>query len=120
MNWSVAIGPLSSIGCAERVHDAADQGFAHGNAHDAAGALDLVAFADLACTRPAAPRRTWSSSRFMAMPATSCGNSSSSPAMTLSRPWTRAMPSPEGDDSADFIHGDLDFVVLESAAGLVA
>ena len=37
---------------------------------------------------------TWSSSRFMAMPATSCGKDRSSPAMTLSSPYTRAMPSP--------------------------
>src|SRR5208282_4644746 len=33
-------------GLAERVHDAADQGIAHGHAHDAAGALDFVAFLD--------------------------------------------------------------------------
>ena len=28
------------------------------------------------------------------MPVTPCGKVSISPAMTLSRPWTRAMPSP--------------------------
>ena len=32
---------------AERIDDAADQGVAHGHAHDAAGALDFVAFLDL-------------------------------------------------------------------------
>ena len=43
---------------------------------------------------PSSTAPTWSSSRFMAMPATSCGNSISSPAMTFSRPWILAMPSP--------------------------
>ena len=37
---------------------------------------------------------TESSSRFRARAMTPWGNSSSSPAMTLSRPWMRAMPSP--------------------------
>ena len=40
-------GPLVVDGLAQRVHDAADQGIAHGHAHDAAGALDFVAFLDL-------------------------------------------------------------------------
>ncbi len=43
----VLMGPLSSMGCPKRVDDAADERFADGNVHDAAGALDLVAFADL-------------------------------------------------------------------------
>ena len=38
---------LAVDGLAERVHDAADHGVAHGHGHDAAGALDLVAFLDL-------------------------------------------------------------------------
>ena len=37
---------------------------------------------------------TLSSSRFSAMPRMPPGNSTISPAWTLSRPWTRAMPSP--------------------------
>ena len=40
-------GALVVDGLAERVHDAADQRLANGNVHDAAGALDLVALADL-------------------------------------------------------------------------
>ena len=40
-------GALVVDGLAERVHDAADHRLADGNVHDAAGALDLVALADL-------------------------------------------------------------------------
>ncbi len=47
MNLSVAMGPLSSMGTPERIHDAANDGVADGHAHDAAGALDLVAFFNL-------------------------------------------------------------------------
>ena len=43
---------------------------------------------------PRSTAPTESSSRFMAMPATPLGKSSSSPAMQFSRPWMRAMPSP--------------------------
>ena len=35
------------MGCAERVHHAADQRLAHRHRHDAAGAPDFVAFLDL-------------------------------------------------------------------------
>ena len=40
-------GALVVDGLAERVHHAADHGIAHRHAHDAPGALDLVAFLDL-------------------------------------------------------------------------
>src|SRR5215207_1343669 len=43
---------------------------------------------------PKSTAPTLSSSRFSARPITSCGSSSISSAMQLSRPWTRAMPSP--------------------------
>ena len=47
MNLSVWIGPFVVNGLAERVDDATDEGVADGHAHDAAGALDLVAFFNL-------------------------------------------------------------------------
>ena len=43
----VAMGPLSSMGMPERVDHAADHGLAHGHGENLAGALDLVAFAEL-------------------------------------------------------------------------
>ena len=48
----VAIGPLPSIGRAERVDDAADQRVADRHLDDAAGRADLVAFLDVGRTSP--------------------------------------------------------------------
>jgi hypothetical protein len=67
---------------AERVDHAADHRLADRHRHDAAGALDLVAFLDLGVLAEQ-HGADLSSSRFSAMPKTPCGNSSSSPAMTF-------------------------------------
>ena len=116
MNSLVAIGPLSSMGWPSEFTTRPDHGVAHRHAHDAPGALDFVAFADLGVFAEqhhahlvffqvhgdARPRRA--------------GNWSSSPAMTLSRPCTRAMPSPSVMTVPDFVDGDLGFVVLDLLA----
>ncbi len=54
LRWSLAIGPLPSIGSpraftrlAQRIHDAAHQTVADGNRHNAPGAADFVALHDL-------------------------------------------------------------------------
>ena len=47
MYWSVAIGPLSSIGWPSALTTRPIMRLAHRHAHDAAGALDLVALFDL-------------------------------------------------------------------------
>ena len=50
------------------------------------------------------------------MPNTPCGNSSSSPAIAFSRPWTRAMPSPIETMRADFGDVDVDGVAADLLA----
>ena len=37
--------------------------------------------------------------------------------MTLSRPWTRAIPSPSVMTGADFVNGDLGFVIFDLLRG---
>ena len=75
------MGPLPSIGLAERVDDAADERLADGHVDDAAGALDDVALLDARVASPKMATPTLSSSRLSTMPMTPPGNSTSSPAM---------------------------------------
>ena len=82
----VAIGPFAVERHAQRIDHAANQRFAHRHGHDRVRALDGVAFLQLAVYSPSSTAPTSSSSRFSAMPKTSCGNASISPAMTFSRP----------------------------------
>ena len=51
------IGPLPSIGCAERIDHAAEQLRAHRHLEDAARGLDRRRPRECACSRPARPRR---------------------------------------------------------------
>ena len=93
MNSLVEIGPLSSIACPSefttRPTSASPTGTLMMRPVRFTSSPSLISVYSPSSTTP-----TWSSSRFMAIPARSCGNESNSPAMTLSRPCTRAMPSP--------------------------
>ncbi len=93
LNWSLAMGPLSSMGCpmalTTRPTMASPTGTLMMRPVRRTSSPCLISVYSPSSTEP-----TWSSSRFMAMPKTSWGYCSSSPAMTLSRPWTRAIPSP--------------------------
>ena len=93
INWSLAIGPLSSIGSPRELTTrpimASPTGTLMMRPVRFTSSPSLISVYSPSSTTP-----TWSSSRFMAMPATLCGKESSSPAITLSSPYTRAMPSP--------------------------
>jgi hypothetical protein len=87
------IGPLPSIGLPSAVDDAAEQALADRHVDDGAGALDGVAFLDVAVVAEDHDADVVGF-EVQAMPLMPPGNSTISPAWTLSRPWTRAMPSP--------------------------
>ena len=93
MNSEVDTGPLSSMGSPSELTTrpiiASPTGTLMMRPVRLTSSPSLISVYSPSSTTP-----TWSSSRFIAIPATLCGNSSSSPAMTLSRPCTRAIPSP--------------------------
>ena len=87
------IGPLPSIGWPSAFTTRPTSSFPTGT--------DMMRFVRLTVSpsrisvkSPSSTAPTLSSSRFSAMPNTSCGNSSISPAIVFSTPCTRAMPSP--------------------------
>ena len=89
----VTIGPLPSSGC--------PSGFTTRPTSASPTGTDIIAFVRFTTSpsfssvvSPSSTTPTCSSSRFSAIPYTSCGNASISPAITFSRPCTRAMPSP--------------------------
>ena len=86
--------PLVVNRLAERVHHAADHSVADTARSGSCPNASPDRLREARCSRPAAPSRLRSLPRFMARPATPCGNSISSPYMTFSRPWMRAIPSP--------------------------
>ena len=92
-NSVVAIGPLPSIGwpsaLTTRPSIASPTGTEMMRPVRLTGSPSLISLESPRSTAP-----TLSSSRLSAMPNTPCGNSSISPAMARSTPWTRAMPSP--------------------------
>ncbi len=85
LNFSVWMGPLSSMGCPRalttRPISASPTGTDMMRPVRRTSSPWLISLASPSSTAP-----TWSSSRFSAMPAMPCGNSISSPAMTFSRP----------------------------------
>ena len=109
-------GALAVDGLSERVDDAADEGFAHRHRHDALGAADFVAFLDLGVIAEEYGADLVLPPGFMARPLTPWGNSMSSPAMTFSRPWIRAMPSPTEITEPTSATFDGAFVILDFLA----
>jgi len=87
-----AMGPLSSIGCPTCVHHAAIMPSPPARSDGARG-FHLVAFAQFGIGRPELPRPLNPLRGSGPIPAMPCGKLSSSPAITLSSPWRRAMPS---------------------------
>ena len=112
MNWSVAIGTFVVDRLAQRIHDSPDQGLAHGHAHDAAGALDLVAFADF---RVLAQQHHADLVFFQVHG--DAGHVMRELEQFSGHDFVEAMHAgnavAQGDDRADFIHGDLGLVVLD-------
>ena len=99
-------------GLTQRVDHAADQGFADGHAHDAAGALDLVAFADL---RVLAQQHHADLVFFQVHG--DAGDVVRELEQFSGHDFVEAVDAgntvAQGDDRADFVHGDLGFVVLD-------
>ncbi len=93
INSVVAIGPLSSMGWPSEFTTRPTMALPTGTLMMRPVRLTSSP-SRISVNSPSSTTPTWSSSRFMASPATPCGNSSSSPAITLSSPYTRAMPSP--------------------------
>ena len=88
---AAAFGDVRSVALAvdriaQRIDHAAEQALADRHVHDGAGALDGVAFLDGGCRCRRSRTPTLSVSRFRAMPLMPPGNSTISPAWTLSRP----------------------------------
>ena len=96
----------------QRIDDAADQGVAHGHAHDAAGALDLVAFVDL---RVLAQQHHAHLVFFQVHG--DAGDVVRKREQLAGHDFVEAVNAgdavAQGDDRADFVHGDLGFVVLD-------
>ena len=89
----VAIGPLSSIGMPSAFTTRPIMASPTGTLRILPVRLtSSPSLSSVYSPRITAP--TWSSSRLSARPAMPCGKLSNSPAITLSRPCRRAMPSP--------------------------
>src|SRR5581483_7883844 len=87
------IAPLPSIGCPSALTTRPTSPSPTGT--DAILPVRLTtSFSRIFSYSPRSATPTLSSSRLSTMPRTSCGNSSSSPAIAPARPYTRAMPSP--------------------------
>lgn len=86
-------GALAVDGLAEGVDDAADEGLADRDGHDAARALDKAP-SRMPTSVPSMTTLTQLSSRFSAMPNEPFSKRSSSLDLHLSSPCTLAMPSP--------------------------
>ena len=99
-------------GLAQRVHHAADHGFAHRHAHDAAGALDLVAFLDFGVFA----QQHRADLVFFQVHG-DAGHVVRELEQFAGHDFVQAMDAgdavAQGDDRADFVHGDLGFVVLD-------
>ena len=99
-------------GLAQRIHHSPNQGLAHGHAHDAAGALDLVAFADL---RVLAQQHHAHLVFFQVHG--DAGHVVREFEQFSGHDFVEAMHPgntvAQGDDRADFVHGDLGLVVLD-------
>ena len=115
MNLSVAIGPLSSMGSAERVDHAADHGVAHGHAHDASGALDLVAFFDLGVFA-----EQHDADLIFFQVHGDAGYAVGEGKQFAGHDFVESIDARDAvaqrDDGAGFVHGDLGFVVLDLLA----
>src|SRR5438309_5433723 len=92
-NLLVPSGPLPSIGCPSALTTRPSSSSPTGT--EMMRPVRLTRSPSLiSLNSPSSTAPTLSSSRFSAMPNTPCGNSSISPAIALSTPWMRAMPSP--------------------------
>ena len=100
---------------AERVDDAADQGVADGHAHDAAGALDFVAFLDLGVFA----KQDHADLILFEVHGDS-GDAVREAEQLAGHDLVEAVDTgdavTEGDDGADFVDRDLRFVVLDLLA----
>ena len=115
MNWSVAIGAFVVDGLAERVDHAADHGVADGHAHDASGALDLVAFLDLGVLA-----EQHHADLVLFQVHGDSGEAVREGEQFAGHDFVEAVNAgnavAEREHGADFIHRDLDFVVLDLRA----
>ena len=100
---------------AQRIHDAADHGFANGHAHDASGALDLVAFFDLGVLA----EQHHADLVFFQVHG-DAGNVVRKLEQFSGHDFVEAVNAgdtvAQGDDRADFVHGNLGLVILDLLA----
>ena len=109
-DWALVVDGLT-----ERVHHAADHGVAHGHAHDAPGALDLVAFLDLGVLA----EQHRADLVFFQVHGDS-GDAVRERQQFAGHDLVEAVHAgdavAQSDDGADLVHGDRGFVVLDLLA----
>ena len=119
MNLSVAIGPLSSMGWPSefttRPISASPTGTLMMRPVRLTSSPSLISVYSPSSTTP-----TWSSSRFMAMPATPCGKREQFAGHDLVEAVDAGDAVTERDDRAHFVDRDLAIRSSRSARGLVA
>ena len=107
--------PLVVDRLAQRVHHAADHAFAHRDAHDASGALDLVAFLDFGVLA----EQHHADLVFFQVHG-DAGNAVRETKQFAGHDFVEAVDArdtvAQGDYGADFVHRDLGFVVLDLLA----
>ncbi len=109
-NW-----PFIVDGFAERVHHAPDHGIAHGHAHDAPGALDLVAFLDLGVLA-----EQHDADLIFLQVHGNAGHAVRESKQFASHDLVESIDArdavTQSDDGAGLVHGDLGFIVLDLLA----